>query len=131
MDSSYAHITTNNTLYGTRWNNFPDTGNVPLVADSTSDILSRAIDYSNFGIVYAGLQKNLGVSGTAIVIIREDLIGKPLPKTPKLLNYEVMYKEDSLPNTINTFAIYVMNLVIEWIKIQGGVEKMEILAKKK
>ena len=95
MDSSYAHITTNNTLYGTRWNNFPDTGNIPLVADSTSDILSRAIDYSNFGIVYAGLQKNLGVSGTAIVIIREDLIGGALPITPKLLNKHAKKMKDS------------------------------------
>ncbi len=131
IESSYAHITTNNTLYGTRWNTFPNTGKVPLIADATSDILSRVMDYSKFGIVYAGLQKNLGVSGTAIVIIREDLIGNALPKTPKLLDYEVMYKEDSLPNTINTFAVYVMNLVTEWIKNQGGVEKMEILAKKK
>ena len=129
--SSYAHITTNNTLYGTQWNTFPNTGDVPLVADATSDILSRVMDYSNFGIVYAGLQKNLGISGIAIVIIREDLIGGASLNTPKLLNYEVIYKENSLPNTINVFAIYVMKLVIEWIKKQGGVEKMQFLAKTK
>ena len=129
--SSYAHLTTNNTLFGTRWHNFPDTGDVPLVADATSDILSREIDYSNFGVVYAGLQKNLGISGTSIVIIREDLIGHALPETPKLLNYEIFEKENSLPNTINVFAIYVMNLMIEWIKEQGGVLEMEKLAIKK
>ncbi len=129
--TSYAHLTTNNTLYGTRWNSFPNTWEVPLVADATSDILSRIMDYSKFGIVYAGLQKNLGVAGVSIVIIREDLIGNALPQTPKLLNYDVVEKQNSLPNTINVFAIYVMNLVIEWIKKQGGVLEMEKLAKKK
>ena len=130
-ESSFAHITSNNTLFGTRWNSFPNTGDVPLVVDATSDILSRVLDYSKFGIVYAGLQKNLGISGTAIVIIREDLIGNALPQTPKLLNYEVFYKHNSLPNTINVFAVYVMNLVIEWIKDQGGVMQMEMMSKKK
>jgi len=129
--SCYAHLTTNNTLFGTRWNSFPDTGKVPLVADATSDILSREIDYSNFGVVYAGFQKNLGIPGTAIVIIREDLIGNALPETPKLLDYGLYVKENSLPNTINVFAIYVMNLVIKWIKKQGGVSEMEKLAMKK
>ena len=129
--SSYAHLTSNNTIYGTRWNSFPNTVNVPLVADATSDILSRVMDYSKFGIVYAGLQKNLGISGIAIVIIREDLIGNALPQTPKLLNYEVFEKQNSLPNTINVFAVYVMNLVIEWIKKQGGIKEMEKMSKKK
>ena len=128
-DSSYAHLTSNNTLYGTRWNSFPNTGDVPLVVDATSDILSRIMDYSKLGIVYAGLQKNLGISGIAIVIIREDLIGYALPQTPKLLNYEVFYKQNSLPNTINVFAVYVMNLVLEWIKKQGGVIEMEKMSK--
>ena len=76
QNTSYVHMTTNNTLYGTRWHEFPDTKDVPLVADSTSDILSREIDYSRFGVVYAGLQKNLGPSGTALVLVREDLLGK-------------------------------------------------------
>ena len=130
-DSSYAHLTTNNTLYGTRWHEFPDTGNVPLIADATSDILSRIIDFSQFGLVYAGLQKNLGTSGTAIVIVREDLIGHALPETPKLLDYAIFNEHNSLPNTINVFAIYVMRLVLEWVKNKGGVLEMERLAEKK
>ena len=89
------------------------------------------MDYSKFGIVYAGLQKNLGISGIAIVIIREDLIGYALPQTPKLLNYDIIDKQNSLPNTINVFGVYVMNLVVEWIKKQGGVLEMEIMAKRK
>ena len=129
--NSYAHLTTNNTLYGTRWHSFPDTGNVPLAADATSDILSREMDYSKFGIVYAGFQKNLGTSGTAIVIVREDLLGDPLPETPKLLDYALFDKENSIPNTINVFAVYVMRLVLEWVKEQGGVPEMEKLAEKK
>ncbi len=130
-ESSYAHLTTNNTLYGTRWHSFPETGNVPLVADATSDILSRVIDYSKFGLVYAGLQKNLGTSGTAVVIIRDDLLGNPLPQTPKLLDYSIFDKNNSLPNTINVFAVYVMRLVLEWVKSKGGVSEMEKLAQKK
>mgnify|MGYP002637103387 CR=1 FL=1 len=131
QDSSYAHMTTNNTLYGTRWHQFPDTGNVTLVADATSDILSREMDYSQFGIVYAGLQKNLGTSGTGLVVVREDLLGHALPETPKLLDYALFDEHNSLPNTINVFAVYVMCLVLEWVKEQGGVPEMEKLAEKK
>ena len=131
QDSSYAHLTTNNTLYGTRWHQFPDTGNVPLVADATSDILSREMDYSQFGIVYAGLQKNLGTSGTGLVVVREDLLGHALPETPKLLDYALFDEHNSIPNTINVFAVYVMRLVLEWVKEQGGVPEMEKLAEKK
>ncbi|MBC8258846.1 MAG: 3-phosphoserine/phosphohydroxythreonine transaminase [SAR324 cluster bacterium] len=131
QESSYAHLTTNNTLYGTRWHTFPDTGNVPLVADATSDILSREMDYSLFGVVYAGLQKNLGTSGTGLVVIREDLLGHALPETPKLLDYALLEEHSSIPNTINVFAVYVMRLVLEWVKEQGGVAKMEKLAEQK
>jgi phosphoserine aminotransferase len=131
QESSYAHLTTNNTLYGTRWHSFPDTGSVPLAADATSDILSREMDYSQFGIVYAGFQKNLGISGTAIVIIREDLLGHALPETPKLLNYALFDEHHSIPNTINVFGVYVMHLVLEWVKEHGGVPEMEKLAEKK
>ncbi|MEC9069693.1 MAG: 3-phosphoserine/phosphohydroxythreonine transaminase [SAR324 cluster bacterium] len=129
--SSYAHLTTNNTLYGTRWHSFPDTSSVPLAADATSDILSREMDYSQFGVVYAGFQKNLGTSGTAIVIVRDDLLGNALPETPKLLDYALFDEHHSIPNTINVFAVYVMNLVLIWIKEQGGVPEMEKLAEKK
>ncbi len=125
QDASYVHITTNNTVYGSRWNKFPDTGSVPLVGDSTSEILSRVIDYSRFGIIYAGLQKNLGPSGSAIVVIRKDLLGQALPTTPLLLNYASVDKGNSLVNTPSTFNIYVTWLVLQWLKEQGGVAAIE------
>jgi len=125
QDAAYVHITSNNTLYGTRWNSFPETGRIPLVADQTSEILSRVIDYSRFGMIYAGLQKNLGPSGMAAVIIREDLLGQAAPQTPPLLNYTLCAKDNSLTNTTNTFAVYVIKLVLEWQKQQGGVAALE------
>lgn len=124
-ESSYVHIVSNNTLYGTRWQSFPDTGDIPLVADMTSEFLSRKLDISQFGIIFAGLQKNLGPAGLAVVIIREDLLEHALPETPGLLNYKTYAEQHSLANTNNTFAIYMMSLVMEWLKDQGGVEKME------
>lgn len=124
-ESSYLHIVSNNTLFGTRWHEFPNTGDIPLVADMTSEFMSRKIDISKFGIVFAGLQKNLGPAGLAVVIIREDLLEHALPETPHLLNYATYAKEHSLANTNNTFAIYMMSLVMQWLKEQGGVEKME------
>jgi phosphoserine aminotransferase len=125
QEAAYLHITSNNTLYGTRWQNFPDTGNVPLIADMTSELLSRQIDYTQFGVVYAGLQKNLGPSGMAMVIVREDLLGYVAEQTPTLLNYTQCDKDNSLTNTTNTFAIYVIKLVLEWLKGQGGVAAIE------
>ena len=125
QESSYAYITSNNTLYGTRWHNFPDTGDVPLVADMTSEFLSRKIDVSQFGVIFAGLQKNLGPAGLALVIIREDLLDHALAETPMLLNYKVYDEQHSLANTNNTFAIYMMSLVLDWLKEQGGVEGIE------
>ena len=125
LESSYAYITSNNTLYGTRWHNFPDTGDVPLIADMTSEFLSREIDVSQFGVIFAGLQKNLGPAGLALVIIREDLLDHALPETPMLLNYKVYEAQHSLANTNNTFAIYMMSLVLDWLKEQGGVQEIE------
>ncbi|MDH3997234.1 MAG: 3-phosphoserine/phosphohydroxythreonine transaminase [Desulfuromonadales bacterium] len=125
QDAAYLHITSNNTLYGSRYQNFPDTGDVPLIADQTSEILSRVIDYSKFGCIYAGLQKNLGPSGTAMVVIREDLLGNAYPETPVLLNYAQCAKDNSLTNTANTYAIYVTGLVLEWLQQQGGVAAIE------
>lgn len=124
-DAGYCHLTSNNTLYGTRWVRFPETGAVPLVADATSDILSRVLDVGRFGAIYAGAQKNLGVSGMAVVIIREELIGHAHPLTPNLLNYATYAKDHSLTNTPNTFAIYMTRLMLEWLKEQGGVAAME------
>ena len=131
QNTSYVHLTSNNTLYGTRWHKFPETNDIPLVADSTSDILSREMDYSHFGVVYAGLQKNLGIPGTALVIVREDLLGKALPETPKLLDYSLIVESQSILNTINVFAVYVARLVLEWVKKQGGIPEMEKLAEQK
>jgi len=125
QDAAYLHITSNNTLYGTRWQTFPDTGSVPLIADMTSELLSRQIDYNQFGVVYAGLQKNLGPSGMAMVIVREDLLGFADEKTPTLLNYTRCDKDNSLTNTTNTFAVYVIKLVLEWLKEQGGIPVIE------
>jgi phosphoserine aminotransferase len=125
QDAAYLHITGNNTLYGSRWNQFPEAGDVPLVVDQTSEMLSRVIDYSKFGCVYAGLQKNLGPSGTAMVVIRDDLLGHAAEQTPALLNYATLLKDNSLTNTANTFAIYATGLVLKWLKDQGGVAAIE------
>jgi len=124
-DNSYVYITSNNTLYGTRWHTFPATGDIPLVADMTSEFLSRELDINQFGVIFAGLQKNLGPAGLAVVVIREDLLGHALPFTPSLLDYKVYADNHSLTNTTNTFAIYMMSLVLEWLKGEGGVGPME------
>lgn len=124
-DTSYVHITSNNTIYGTRWQQFPDTGEIPLVADMTSELLSRRLDISQFGIIFAGLQKNLGPAGLACVIVREDLLGHAIAETPSLLNYKTYADKHSLANTNNTFAIYMMKLVLEWLKGEGGVDAIE------
>ena len=131
QDAAYLHITSNNTIYGTRWNQFPETGDVPLIADMTSELLSRQIDYNQFGVVYAGLQKNLGPSGMAMVIVREDLLGHAVKQTPTLLNYTQCDKDNSLTNTTNTFAVYVIKLVLEWLKEQGGIAAIEKLNQQK
>ncbi len=130
-DTSYVHLTSNNTIFGTRWNQFPDTGDIPLVADMTSELLSRQLDYNKFGAIFAGLQKNLGPAGMALVLMREDLLGNALPYTPSLLDYSVYEKSHSLQNTNNTFAIYMMCLVLEWLKEQGGVAAIEAINEKK
>lgn len=130
-ETSYIHLTSNNTIYGTCWQSFPDTGTIPLVGDFTSEILARVVDYSRFGAFYASFQKNLGPSGMALVCVREDLLGKSLPETPTMLNYAVCAKDHSLTNTTNTFAIYVMKLFLEWMKDQGGVAALEVINRKK
>ncbi len=125
QDAAYLHVTGNNTLYGSRWQTFPETGNVPLIVDQTSEMLSRVLDLSKFGCVYAGLQKNLGPAGTAIVVIREDLLEYASSQTPTLLNYKDCAADNSLTNTANTFAIYVTGLVLEWLQEQGGIAAIE------
>ncbi len=123
-DVSYAYITSNNTIYGTQYKSYPQLGDIPLVVDATSDIFSRPVDFSGLGIMFASLQKNLGPAGTALVLIRKDLIGHAMELTPSLLDYSVYDKSHSLANTNNTFAIYTTCLVMEWLKKEGGLEAM-------
>lgn len=125
-DADYFHICMNNTIYGTVWHELPHTGSVPLVADISSCILSRPIDVSKFGLLYAGAQKNVAPAGLTIVIVREDLIGEPLEGTPTMFNYQVMAENDSMYNTPPCWPIYICKLVLEWIKDEvGGLEAME------
>ncbi|MBP2641306.1 MAG: serC [Firmicutes bacterium] len=122
VDSAYLHITSNNTIFGTEWKTFPDTGSVPLIADMSSDILARPIDVSKFGLIYAGAQKNLGPSGVTVVIIRRSLLETANPNIPTMLRYATHAKNNSLYNTPPVFGIYIMGLVLEWVKEQGGLE---------
>ena len=124
-DADYFHITTNNTIYGTRYTKLPETGNVPLVADMSSNILSETYDVTKFGLIYAGAQKNIGPAGLTVVIIREDLIGNALDITPTMLNYKTHSDNNSLYNTPTTYSIYMAKLVFEWLKEQGGVAAIE------
>ena len=130
-ESAYLHLTSNETIEGTQWAEYPDTGSVPLVADMSSDILCRPLNISQFGLIYAGAQKNLGPSGVTIVIIREDLIGAPSMTVPTMLRYSTHAKNDSLYNTPPTFAIYMTNLVLNWVKAQGGAAAIEKINKEK
>jgi phosphoserine aminotransferase len=129
--AAYAHITTNNTIEGTRFREVPDTGAVPLVADMSSNILSEVYDVTKFGIIYAGAQKNIAPAGLTLVIIREDLIGKALPITPTMLNYQIHAEEKSLYNTPPCYCIYIAKLVFEWIKANGGVAAMQKINEQK
>lgn len=124
-DASYVHICTNNTIEGTQWTTLPETGNVPLVADMSSDIASHPIDVKKFGVIFAGAQKNLGPSGATVVIIRRDLAERADKSLPTLLQYRTHIKEKSLYHTPPTFAIYIVGLVLEWIESEGGVAGME------
>lgn len=130
-DVDYIHITTNNTIEGTAFQSIPDTGDIPLVADMSSNILSEAIDVTKFGLIYAGAQKNIGPAGLTIVIIREDLIGNARENCPVMLDYKTHSEKDSLYNTPPTFAIYMASLVFEWLKELGGIEKMEAINREK
>lgn len=130
-NAKYFHIASNNTIFGTRYNEFPNTGKVPLVADMSSEILSREIDVSKFGIIYAGAQKNMGPAGVTVVIIREDLIGNAMKITPTMLNYKTHADNNSMFNTPPCYSIYICGKVFEWVKNLGGVKAMEKLNNKK
>ena len=131
-DADYFYICVNNTIYGTLYHELPDTGNVPLVGDISSCVLSEPIDVSKFGILLAGAQKNMGPAGVTIAIIREDLIGNAMDICPTMLNYKTHADADSLFNTPPCYTIYVAKLVLEWIKNEiGGLDKMKELNEKK
>lgn len=131
-EADYVHICMNNTIYGTVYHDLPDTGDVPLVADVSSCILSKPIDVSKFGVLYAGAQKNMAPSGVTVVIIREDLIGKAMDITPTMFNYQTHADNGSMFNTPPCYTIYVMKLVLEWIKNEvGGLDKMQAINEKK
>ncbi len=122
-DSKYLHLTSNNTIFGTQYHSFPET-NVPIVCDMSSDFLSRPIDVSKFGLIYAGAQKNLGPAGVTVVIVRKDMLGTVSRQIPTMLRYETFIKEKSLYNTPPVFAIYVSMLTMRWIKEKGGLTAM-------
>ncbi|EKN70541.1 3-phosphoserine/phosphohydroxythreonine aminotransferase [Neobacillus bataviensis LMG 21833] len=120
-DDAYLHLTSNNTIYGTQWTDFPDTGDVPLIADMSSDILSKPIDVNKFALIYAGAQKNLGPSGVTVVIIRKDLLEQANTNIPTMLKYSTHAKNNSLYNTPPTFGIYMLGEVLNWAREIGGL----------
>lgn len=130
-DADYVHICMNNTIYGTKYHTLPDVGDVPLVADISSCILSEPIDVSKFGVLYAGAQKNVAPAGVTIVIIRKDLIGNAMDITPTMLNYQTHAENGSMFNTPPCYCIYVAGLVFKWIKKMGGLEKIKEINERK
>ncbi len=130
-DAAYVHYTPNETIGGVEFHWVPDTADVPLVADFSSTLLSRPIDVSRFGIIYAGAQKNIGPAGVTVVIVRDDLIGKPLPMTPSVYDYAQQAEADSMLNTPPTYAIYIAGLVFKWLKEQGGLSAMKTINERK
>jgi phosphoserine aminotransferase len=129
--AAYFHITTNNTIEGTRFRSLPEVGSVPLVADMSSNILGEVYDVAKFGIIYAGAQKNIAPAGVTVVIVRDDLLGKALPITPTLFNYKIHADENSMYNTPPCYCIYMAKLVLEWLKGFGGVAAMQQMNERK
>lgn len=129
-DADYVHITTNNTIYGTRYRSIPDCS-APLVADMSSNIISEVMDVSKYGLIYAGAQKNIGPAGLTIVIIRDDLIADIAPNMPTMLSYKVMADEDSMHNTPPTYAVYMAKLVFEHLESMGGVPAIQKINERK
>ncbi len=131
-DAAYVHITSNNTIKGTQWAAFPDTAGVPLIADMSSDIMSRPFDAAPFGLIYAGAQKNIGPSGVCMVIVRDDLLARSPADIPTMLNYNTYADKNSMYNTPPCFAIYVVQLVLKWLEeTVGGLAQMNALNRRK
>ena len=124
-DASYFYYCANNTIYGTEWQYVPETGDVPLVCDMSSDILSRQVDVSKYGIIFAGAQKNMAPAGLTVAIVKEELAGHELPYTPLMMNYKTMIDKDSMYNTPPCWCIYMLGLVLDWLDEQGGIPGME------
>ena len=123
--AAYVHMTSNNTLHGTEWQGLPDVGAAPLVCDASSDMYSRPIDVSKFGLIYSGAQKNLGPSGVTVVIVREDLLARSADSLPTMMNYKTMAENGSLYNTPPVFGIYILRLVMKWLVGMGGLAAIE------
>lgn len=130
-NADYVHICFNNTIYGTKWNYIPDTGDIPLVADMSSCILSEPVDVSKFGVIYAGAQKNMAPAGLTIVIVREDLLGHADPTCPSMLDWKLMADNGSMYNTPPCYCIYMAKLVYDWLIELGGLEEMKKMNEKK
>ena len=131
-DADYVHICFNNTIYGTKFHEIPDTGDIPLVADMSSCILSEPVDVTKFALIYAGAQKNVAPAGLTIVIVRRDLLGNARPETPTMLNYQIMADSGSMYNTPPCYPIYVAGLVFKWIRdTVGGLDRMKLYNEKK
>ncbi|MBN2570959.1 MAG: 3-phosphoserine/phosphohydroxythreonine transaminase, partial [Ignavibacteriales bacterium] len=130
-DTAYVHFTSNNTIFGTQWKSEPKVGNVPLVCDASSDILHKKIDVKKYALIYAGAQKNMGPSGVTMVIIRNDLLERSSDSLHTMLNYKTHIDNDSLYNTPNTFGIYIIKLITQWLLSLGGLDKMYEINKKK
>ncbi len=130
-DAAYVHYTPNETIGGVEFPYVPDTGDVPLVADMSSAILSREINVSDYGVIYAGAQKNIGPAGLTVVIVREDLIGETIPGTPAMFNYKTHADNDSMYNTPATYGWYLAGLVFDWLKRNGGIKAMAEINKRK
>ena len=124
-DASYFYYCSNNTIYGTQWKSVPETGNVPIVCDMSSDICSKPIDVSKYGVIYAGAQKNLAPAGLTIVIVRKDLLGHAMPQTPMMLDWQIQAENDSMKNTPPCWCIYVLGLVCDWLESVGGLEGIQ------
>jgi phosphoserine aminotransferase len=125
QDAAYVHYTANETIGGVEFHWVPDTGNVPLVCDMSSNILSKPVDVAKYGLIYAGAQKNIGPAGLTIVIVRDDLIGKAVPTPPTMLDYKTHADNDSMFNTPPTYGIYIAGLVFQWLKKRGGMAVVE------
>ncbi len=125
--AAYVHMTSNNTIHGTEWHSLPDVGDTPLVCDTSSNMCSRPLDVSRYGLIYAGAQKNLGPSGVTVVIVREDLLARSTDALPTMLNYRVQAENGSRYNTPPAFGIYILGLVLKWLKQAGGLTAIEAL----